>query len=82
MFSTGFLRLGANTLLQSGGRCLIAFQMEELMTAYYLDLRANGFPVDQAIRVVRHEVGHWIIGQYHGFKGGDLEITMVSANNY
>lgn len=47
------------------------------MQPAYLNLMANGFPVEQAEKVVRHEVGHWIAGEYHGFRCGSIEITMT-----
>ncbi|CUW85620.1 MULTISPECIES: hypothetical protein [Rhizobium/Agrobacterium group] len=52
------------------------------MITSYLDLMASGFPVERAVRVVRHEVGHWIVGQYHGFKSGPIEITMLRGDGH
>ncbi len=48
----------------------------------YLDLMASGFPVERAVKVVRHEVGHWIVGRYHGFKSGPIEITMLRGDGH
>ena len=52
------------------------------MQPAYLDLMANGFPVERAIKVVRHEVGHWIAGEYHGFRSGSIEITMTKDGGH
>lgn len=48
----------------------------------YFDLMAKGFPVERAVKVVRHEVGHWIASEHHGFKSGKLEITMLHGDGH
>lgn len=42
----------------------------------YLKLAHAGFHVEQTIRVVRHEVGHWLLAEYHGFKAGEIKVMM------
>lgn len=44
-------------------------------------LKLTGFPVERALKVVRHEVGHWVVGYYHGFKVGDIKITIVQGGH-
>lgn len=36
------------------------------------ELRLSGFPVERALPVVRHEIGHWLVGIHHGFIGGGV----------
>ncbi|NTE94107.1 hypothetical protein G6L67_19750 [Agrobacterium tumefaciens] len=40
------------------------------------ELRLSGFPVDRALTVVRHEIGHWLVGIHHGFFCGDVKAVI------
>jgi len=37
---------------------------------------------EHKIDVIRHEVGHWVLAKYLGFKTGDIEIEILENNKF
>ncbi len=46
------------------------------------ELTISGFPVDRALAVVRHEVGHWLVGVHHGFFCGNVKVVIHDSDGH
>lgn len=46
------------------------------------ELKLTGFPLERALTVVRHEIGHWLVGIHHGFICGDVKVVIYAKDGH